>query len=341
MQPIKEFVISDESRNSFGFVVLTAGINLEKFIRNPVMFYNHNREAGVIGRWENIRVDKGILLATPVFDEADELGQKIALKVANGFIRAASIGIEPLQLEDGGETVASSDLVECSICDIPSNGNALMLYHNGNQVKEKETYINLNLIKNQLVMKDENMRKIAEALGLKPDATIEEILTEIADNFMESPKTMIDNAIGQNIVKLHEKGFLLKMGGSDPMALRKYIADRKEDALMEKRIESVSLINEAMSDGRIFLSGNLSKVKAYWKKAFDLDFEGTKAVLAALNKRPVYSEMIKGAKPATGDRTGWRLNDYRKNAPQELASNPDLYQRLMEEEKQYKQNKTN
>ena len=39
---MKEFLISDESTNSYGFAVLTSGINLERFKKNPVMYYNHN-----------------------------------------------------------------------------------------------------------------------------------------------------------------------------------------------------------------------------------------------------------------------------------------------------------
>lgn len=48
------FVVSDESPNSYGFVVLTEGIDTAQFERNPVMLYMHERSR-VVGRWENIR----------------------------------------------------------------------------------------------------------------------------------------------------------------------------------------------------------------------------------------------------------------------------------------------
>ena len=35
---------------------------------------------------------------------------------------------------------------------------------------------------------------------------------------------------------------------------------------------------------------------------------------------------------AENDRTAWGLNEYRKNAPQELKNNPALYTRLLEEQ---------
>lgn len=39
----KTFVLSDESVNSYGFRVLTDGIALDNFKKNPVMLWNHTR----------------------------------------------------------------------------------------------------------------------------------------------------------------------------------------------------------------------------------------------------------------------------------------------------------
>lgn len=49
---MKEFLLSDESLNSHGTVVMTDGIRLDRFLANPVMFYNHDESKGVVGRWE-------------------------------------------------------------------------------------------------------------------------------------------------------------------------------------------------------------------------------------------------------------------------------------------------
>lgn len=40
------FRLSDESINSYGLIVKTDGINLERFIKNPVMLYSHSTEGG-------------------------------------------------------------------------------------------------------------------------------------------------------------------------------------------------------------------------------------------------------------------------------------------------------
>lgn len=69
------FICSDETLNSYGFYVLTAGIDMRKFLQNPIMLWNHSRSYGSkndvlpIGRWENLKVEGGRLMADAVFDE--------------------------------------------------------------------------------------------------------------------------------------------------------------------------------------------------------------------------------------------------------------------------------
>lgn len=104
------FLVSDESVNSYGFRVQTTGIDTTYFERNPVMFYMHNRNAQVIGCWENLRKEGENLYADAVFDEADPEAQRIAGKVERGFIKAASIGIHILDQTD--DWVTKSELME-------------------------------------------------------------------------------------------------------------------------------------------------------------------------------------------------------------------------------------
>lgn len=130
----KTFVLSDESVNRYKFRVLTAGIGLEAFKKNPVMLLMHNRTVLPIGKWENIRKENGKLLAEPNFDDNDPLAQSVQKKVEDGILNAASIGFdEPLKISDdpklmrpGQElgTVIECELLEVSIVDIPGNRGA-------------------------------------------------------------------------------------------------------------------------------------------------------------------------------------------------------------------------
>lgn len=76
-----KFLVSDESVNSYGFKILTAGIKTERFMRNPVMLSQHENSIGtLIGRWENLQVVDNQLYAEPVFDLSDPTAKEIARK---------------------------------------------------------------------------------------------------------------------------------------------------------------------------------------------------------------------------------------------------------------------
>lgn len=135
MKKSKTFVLHDESVNTYGFRMLTSGANLDEFIKNPVMLLNHNDWGLPIGRWENVRIEDGRILADAVFDENDPKAVEVMQKVENDFIRMASIGAwPPEEVSDAedlkfpgqtGHTVTKWTVREASIVTIGANHNAL------------------------------------------------------------------------------------------------------------------------------------------------------------------------------------------------------------------------
>lgn len=90
-----------------------------------------------IGRVENLRIEDGKLIGTPVFDQNDSFAKQIESKWENGFLRMASAGLEPIETTPDPalvlpgqtrETVTRCKLVEVSIVDIGGNDEALQLY---------------------------------------------------------------------------------------------------------------------------------------------------------------------------------------------------------------------
>jgi len=80
--------------NSYGFRILTAGIDLTRFKLNPVMLDGHiQSNQNVIGSWKDITLEGGKLLAEPIFDMEDDNAKLIAGKVERGVIKGASMGI--------------------------------------------------------------------------------------------------------------------------------------------------------------------------------------------------------------------------------------------------------
>jgi hypothetical protein len=198
---MKEVVISTSKLNSYGFRVLTEGIDINQYSRNPVLLWGHHRtwrgttdEVLPIGRVENLRVDGDRLIGTPVFDEQDEFAKKIKAKFESGFLKAVSAGLDIVELSDDASvivqgqrrsTVTRSRLNEVSIVDIPANDDALTLYHEGKTVNlaagdELSAAIpELNFKKDLNIIS--KMKTIALKLGLSETASEAEILTKIGE----------------------------------------------------------------------------------------------------------------------------------------------------------------
>lgn len=132
----KRMIVSDESVDADSERVLMRGARLERFKRNPVLFYMHDKYGLPIGKWKDIRIENGKLTAEPEFDMQDEYAREIARKYEQGFLKAASIGFrvyarseDPAMMLPGQKraTITDWELIEVSIVSIPANPNALVI----------------------------------------------------------------------------------------------------------------------------------------------------------------------------------------------------------------------
>lgn len=135
----KPFIFNDEqTTNSYGFSIPTSGISLKRFKKNPVMLDSHNNSTqGVLGKWINVKADKGLLSGEPLFDSEDSNVTVIEGKVERGFISSCSMGIvfnrEDLKLIAGKLILEKCELYEVSIVAVPSNANSIRLYMDGSK----------------------------------------------------------------------------------------------------------------------------------------------------------------------------------------------------------------
>lgn len=335
---MKEFLLSDESINSYGFVVLTNGIKTDRFKANPVMFVNHDREKGIAGKWESIRIEDNRLFGTPVFDMEHEPGKTAGEQAESGFLNGASIGIDNLLFAEinGVQTVVGCELNEISVCDIPSNPKALQLYYKGTPVTLSK-YQELSL--NKKSMETTDLQKIASALSLPETATVDEIckaIKTLQDAVPENVNLMMENAIRKHVITEDESKELLAMAGNNPISLCKYL---------QKREEANQKVLSASYDK--FISENINKFTGFHHDAklkqlalHDLD---TFKRFAGLIPKPIRpTDVLKLSareRSGTKPKSEWTLEDYRKSAPQELAKDPDLYQRLIKEDRESRLNK--
>ena len=223
---LKRCVLSDESINSYGYRVLTSGIDLSAFRKNPLLLWGHYRDEGSarwcnylpIGHWEDIEVKDGVLSACPVFDCTDELSQTICDKYEAGTLSASSIGFrikatssEKKHLLPGQtrETVTKCELIEASIVDIPANKNACRLYDRSTSAllaagAEAELVPELNLSK-PMKFKD-SFTGLLSFLNISKEAATETDITEaqLEDVNKEMERLQSENGTLKNTISSKE-----------------------------------------------------------------------------------------------------------------------------------------
>lgn len=311
------FVLSDESVNSYGFVVLTSGMDTAQFERNPVMLYMHNRDGNVIGRWENIRKEGKRLLGDAVFDDSTELAATVKKQVENGFLRCVSICIEEIETEElnGVQTVTKCRLIEVSIVDIPSNSNSVKLYRRSGGYVYK-----LNDLNNGT---PEGFKTaLISLLGLENTATEADILQAVKNalNEKETADTAVDDAILHGYVEKGQRNNFLLMARGNKAAFMAYVdAQRKE-----QEPEINRLLQDATGKGQILGC----ETDIYQRIGVEMGIKTLKELLFTLRPAVKPTDLINRTK----DRTNWTLADYRKFAPKELENSRELYVRLVKEE---------
>lgn len=327
----KEFLLSDESVNSHNTIVRTDGINIDRFLKNPVMYYNHDEGKGVVGRWENLRKAEGKLYGTPVFSVDNEVGRMLQRQVESGFIRGASIGIDNIEYEynpaKGGtpKVIAGCELIEVSVCDIPSNRNTLQLYYNNKAV---DPDAHLDLIG---VQKSAGMRMIREELGLPEDASLSVILKTITTLRGEQSGDRLALAVRRGWMTTEEAEGATETLGHSPGQLEAFI--RAKENIFNNGFEERfrALINRNRGKfKRSSLSGiQDEEIRALAKS----NFSAFAKLLDSMLDRRLVIDDIRPEGELSEDRSGWTLEDYRKKAPMELKRNPALFQRLVEQKK--------
>lgn len=223
----KRVRISNDSLNSYGSRVLTEGMNVGQYQRNPVLLYMHER-GNVIGFVKDLKVEDGEVTGELVFDEATELSKRCKKQYEFGSLRMVSVGIDILELSDANEhlvqgqtrpTVTKSKLFEVSLVDIGSNDDAIVLKKNGTVINlGKDGECLLPLLNNKpQKSKDMDQKIIALQLGLPETADETAISTKIAE--LKASK--------DNEEKLRKENETLQLGR---------ITSVVEKAIAEKRI---------------------------------------------------------------------------------------------------------
>ena len=214
MDKTKRVRITNERLNSYGTWVLTSGMDLEQYERNPVLLYMHER-GQVIGYVKDLKVEGDEVTGELMFDEATELSQRCKKQWEFGSLKMVSVGIDILETSE-------SKLFEVSVVDIGANDDAIVLQKDGvrltlgKNAAEVLPLLHSNNNKNQKA-KQMDQEKLALELGLPKDAD--------------------EAAISAKLAKL-------KADGAEAETLR-----QERDTLRAARIET--LVNAAIAEKKI------------------------------------------------------------------------------------------
>ena len=228
------FVLCDGNRvNSYGFRTDLAGLDLERFKSNPVMLYAHD-PSDVIGRWENIRVEDNQLKADAVFDTDDEQGKRIAGKVERGFLKGCSMGIHVKELHevDNVPVATRSELMEASVCPIPSDAGAVILYdENRKELTFEEVRLQFNNQLKPIEMNKNNEETNVQTPAADPkDAEIASLKAQLAESKKREVDSFLTAAVQSGKITTEEKEGFAKLAANDFETVQSLINSRPAKA---------------------------------------------------------------------------------------------------------------
>lgn len=288
------FLVSDETVNTYGFRILTDGIDTSRFEKNPIMLYMHETPT-IIGRWENLTKKDGKLFADAVFDEADPIAKEVLGKVERGFLKATSLGItfEPQNKlkDDKGDYLSKCILVEISIVSIGSNENALKLYTDN-----------------------------FETVQLKLNALSE--INSIAKLF-ELPNTADQKAVLQVVTTLKAENEIYKLKVQTFETEQEKELKEIIELAVQRNLLSPILQNHFLSVGK----QDFYKAKSELISLFPIK---TMSFIEQIETHKAFKHKANNLLSGK-EKSEWNLEDYRMNAPDELEANPDLFKKLLAE----------
>lgn len=132
---VRRFVISDETEDRVGDVIMTNGWRFDNFKSNPVVLWAHNSRELPIGTAEIIN-ETSRTLADVDFAKAEDnpFAESVFRLVKAGVIRATSVGFRPLappepRFDTDGDWIGfkfiAQELLELSVVAIPALPTAL------------------------------------------------------------------------------------------------------------------------------------------------------------------------------------------------------------------------
>jgi HK97 family phage prohead protease len=321
----KRFVLSDETRNLYGFVTKTEGIDLKAFQDNPVMLYNHDYNK-LIGQWIDCRIEGRKLTASPAFDEDDTLAMQTYNKVEQGILKGASIGISPKKFDDKKSEMSACVLLEASLTPVPNNRNALAVYNTkGDKLNASE--INQYLLSVEL--DTETSIKKTKSMNEKIIVALIALCAQVGQPINLTAETSEDE-VEQAIKKAAEKV-------AELLSAKASLTAQIQTLEAEKTLQTENEIDQILANAvnqKVLSAGDV----AAWRAFGMVNLDAMKTSLANLKPVQVITMPNNQTKNGYTDVADWGYDEYALNAPTELeqmqVTNPQKFQALLSAKQQ-------
>ena len=174
------FKVTSEALDRQNEIVKSNSYDINKFMENPVMFFQHNSYSLPIGLWIDYKIEnKSLYLAGWFHEKTDELGNELSKTikdyVKDGIIKATSIGFRAKQshterVENRNVLIYDEiDLIEVSVVTIGANPEALAKMKNyiGEEmdIEVKAGSVLSKANKENLINAMESIKKVLESAG--------------------------------------------------------------------------------------------------------------------------------------------------------------------------------
>ncbi|WP_312207692.1 HK97 family phage prohead protease [Empedobacter sp.] len=315
----KSFVLNDENQqNNYGFRVLNAGINLERFRQNPVCLNDHrNNTKDVLGTWIDLKFEGSQFLGSPEFDTNDPEGKEVVRKVEAGKIKGCSLGFdfnpEDFEVINGEVVLTKCELKEISIVAIPSNSKTITLYNTeGKQLSASEIQsLCLSAKEQNFNPKDITMKKVISHLQLSDNSTEVEVLAAI--QALELKYTTDTNQLKTEKAELKAK-YDEVIGKQQAELKASYEAER----------------DQAVKDGRIDEAGKAPIDEMVLKSGYEA---GLKLLTSLPKRTPIAGKLeTPAAQLAALEKMSWDELDKGNHLGKLKADNPDYYAQRFEQQ---------
>lgn len=327
------FILTNEAVNSAGIIIMTNGLNVEEFKKNPVMLFNHD-DTKIIGRWKDIRIENNAITAEPEFDEEDEFAMEIKRKVEKGYISGTSIGIigKKSKMVNGILNITAGELREASIVALPSNKNTVKLsIDQANEVSE-DLYIKCSvekIIENMENIENENIEKTNEN-EITENVEVNENIEPINENEVEvNTEITLSAQIETFKTVINENQIIIANKDNEIIELKAKL-ETYEKQEQEREINdfiSLSLNAGKITKDQVEMFTNLAKV----------DFSSVKSVIETM--KPIASIQLSAQieTESIDAKSKWTLTEWDKNDPEGLQQmideDPERFHKLYQEDK--------